>query len=167
MTSLARSLVIALVISLCACASAGPRVNVLGVADTPSRSAGGDQQTMKVFLEVVNPTKLALQLSRLEYQFTAGSWFSVDGEVALSRAVPAGSSAVIEVPVRVSAARAGEGGAGAPDGALVYSLEGRIFALADRRERSWSVTVRGELDAETVAAVRSPGARTRVADKQR
>jgi hypothetical protein len=166
MTSVARSLVIVLVISLGACASAGPRVNVLGVADAPARAAG-DRQTMKVFLEVVNPTKLALQLSRLEYRFTAGSWIRVDGAVALSRAVPAGSSAVIEVPVRLSAVPAGEDGASAPDGAVVYALEGRIFALADRVERSWSVTARGELDAQAVAAARRPGAQPRIADKQR
>jgi hypothetical protein len=167
MTRVAPSLVIALVISLCACASAGPRVNVLGVADAPSRSSGGDRQTVKVFLEVVNPTRLALQLSRLEYRFTAGSWFTIDGEVALSRAVPAGSTAVIEVPVSVSALRAGDEGASAPGGAVTYSLEGRIFALADRMERSWSVAARGELSAEAVAAVRSPEARTRIADRQR
>lgn len=160
---------IALFTAAVACGGATPQVNVLGVSEKQARASQASPRTVLVFLEVVNPTKLELRLSRLEYQFNAESLFSVDGAVALSRAVQAGASAVIEVPVQLSALRAAarQGAAEpAPDGSVLYSLEGKLFALTERSERSWTVKVHGVLSPDAIVGVhRSPRVRVRIADR--
>lgn len=153
-----------------ACGSASPQVRVLGVTDTQPTSTRPTKQTLLVFLEVVNPTKLELQLSRLEYQFSAESLFSVDGDIKLSRAVQAGAATVIEVPVQLSGLRKPGHSSGEPDTAdseVIYSFEGRLFATADRVERSWNVRVRGVWSPDAVADLRrAPRARMHIADME-
>lgn len=151
-----------------ACSSTAPRVKVLGVSESRAHTARPPvrerERTLLVFLEVINPTGLALELSRLEYHFNAESWFSTDGAIALSRAVGADSAAVVEVPVRISsrdipadALRVDE------DGNLIFSLQGRLFARAGELERSWNVEVRGTLRAESLpGAGRDTGPHVRV-----
>ena len=127
-----------LALGFAGCASATPQLNVLGVSDTGS-NARSSEHTMVVFVEVVNPTGRDLELSRLTYELEASSWFLANGDVSLSREIPQGSSAVVEIPVRVQDV-AGTGAEGVP-----YELRGRIYARDDRVIRSWSVKVRGAL----------------------
>jgi hypothetical protein len=128
-------LAIALAAFVSACATSSPRVTVLGVEQahqTPRRS-------LLVFVEVVNPSSRDLRLSRLEYRVRADSWFESSGQVEVEREIGAGSSAVVEIPVPVR--HAGESHAGS----IPYTLEGRLFALENKIERSWKVAVRGAL----------------------
>jgi hypothetical protein len=121
-----------------ACASASPRVTVLGVE--PSRaSLAAPRSSLLVFVEVVNPTGRDLRLSRLEYRVRADSWFESEGQVRLAREIAAGQSAVVEIPVPL------RGAGTAHDGAIPYSLEGKLFALDDNIERSWRVAARGAI----------------------
>ncbi len=121
------------------CASSRPEVKVLGVSQARRAT---DSSTLVVFVEVVNPSSTALQLSRLEYQLEASSWFRTRGKVALGRSVGAGSSAVVEIPVEASS--------DVPSGAA-YALSGKLFARENRVERSWKVRVKGALS-ETTAS---------------
>lgn len=121
------------------CASQGPKVQVLGVQSTVVAASQPSQ--LLVFVEVVNPGSRPLELSRLEYRVSAESWFRGQGQVPVSREVPAGSSAVIEIPVPVKS-----GGAASAQG-VAYRLEGRLFAVEDQVERSWDVEVDGKLGA--------------------
>jgi hypothetical protein len=128
-------LAMAAAVLVSACATSSPRVTVLGVEQgrtTPRRS-------LLVFVEVVNPTGRDIRLSRLEYKVHADSWFESAGQVRVERDVGAGSSAVVEIPVPVQhsgTARAGT---------IPYTLEGKLFALEDKIERSWKVAVRGAI----------------------
>jgi hypothetical protein len=129
-----------------ACGSARPQVKVLGAtpaATRPATQSPPGTGTVVVFVEVVNSTSRELKLSGLEYRLAADTWFESRGRVRLSRAITPGGSAVVEIPVTVSAdahvARAGGDG----DGGVSYRLEGRLFAVDDRVERSWPVSVQG------------------------
>jgi hypothetical protein len=128
-------LAIALAAVVSGCAAGSPRVTVLGVEQartTPRRS-------LLVLVEVVNPTGRDIQLSRLEYKVRADSWFETAGQVRVERDIGAGSSAVVEIPVPVQHA-----GTARP-GAIPYTLEGKLFALEDKIERSWKVKARGAI----------------------
>ncbi|HTE52517.1 MAG TPA: hypothetical protein VK698_16810 [Kofleriaceae bacterium] len=120
-----------------ACATASPRVTVLGVEQAPTAATA--RHSLLVFVEVVNPTQRDLHLSRLEYRVRATSWFESAGQVELAREVGAGESAVVEIPVPVRHTSASR------DGSVAYTLEGKLFALEDHVERSWKVKVRGAL----------------------
>jgi hypothetical protein len=162
MDYLPRSLFVLGLLALIACGGANPpRVKVLGVADSQSRAAPPGKQAMRVFIEVINPTKLDLKLSRLEYRLDAESWFRVDGEVVLSRSIQAGSAAVIELPVQLSRVATGEG-VGGVNNPVPYSLAGRLFAVTDRAERAWNIEIRGLLSPDAVADARR-GPRMRIA----
>ena len=165
MEHVSRTLFVFVLLALVACGGASPpRVKVLGVADGQSRAATAPgKQAMRVFIEVINPTKVDFRLSRLEYRLNAESWFRADGEVALSRSIQAGSSAVIEVPVQLSRAPVDGRASGAND-PVSYSLAGRLFAVTDRVERAWNIEIRGLLSPDAVAdARRGPRVRMRVA----
>lgn len=121
-------------ILLAGCAASSPRVTVLGVEQAQT----APRRSLLVFVEVVNPTGRDLRLSRLEYKVRADSWFETSGQVRVERDVGAGSSAVVEIPVPVQQA-------GAHEGTIPYTLEGKLFALEDKIERSWNVAVRGAI----------------------
>jgi hypothetical protein len=127
-------LAIALTVLASACATSSPRVTVLGV-----EQAHTTRRSLLVFVEVVNPTGRDLRLSRLEYKVRAASWFESSGQVQVERDIGAGSSAVVEIPVPVR--QTGESHASS----IPYTLEGRLFALEDKIERSWKVAVRGAI----------------------
>ncbi len=118
------------------CSSKGPQVKVLGVTQPKEPMA---QQRILVFVEVINPTRHDLRLSRLEYNFHADSWLDSEGKVGLAREIAPGASAVVEIPVPVRA-RDGALPAGVP-----FTLEGTLFAQDDRFERSWVVHAKGNL----------------------
>jgi hypothetical protein len=154
-------IIVLVALAAAGCGRAAPQVKVIGVSDAQARPSAS-QRTMVVFLEVVNPTNVDLKLSRLEYQLSAGPWLTTEGKIALHRAVGAGSSTVVEVPVQLSpSARAVD----VPDGPVSYSLAGRLFALTDRTERSWSVVVHGVLQPEAFSDLRrAVRARMRIAN---
>ncbi len=138
-------IMICLAVFAAGCGAAGPRVSALGVSQGTHGAAEIEPGTLLVFLEVVNPTERPLTLSRLEYHFDADAWFEAHGEVRLSRAVDAGDSVVIEVPVRIREPVTAQAGA--------YVLDGRLFGTDERVERQWNVRVRGTVDPPTLARV--------------
>ncbi len=117
-----------------------------------TRSTGPE---VLVFMEVVNPTGRDLELSRLEYRLSADTWFESNGSVGLARNVAARSSTVVEISVPAYELQ-GRGTAGVP-----YRLQGRLFAHADRVERSWKVDAAGRLETHA-ASFRIRGAGERV-----
>lgn len=96
--------------------------------------------SMKLFVEVHNPTRQNLNLKRLEYRLVADSWFDSRGEVEVERLVLAGASAVVEIMVPV-AERAADGSMrGVP-----YTLDARLVAVTDKTIRSWKLHASGAL----------------------
>ncbi len=73
-----------------------PELRVLGVHDAPSSH---------VFVQVTNPARRPMKVTRLEYRFaSAASGATVsEGEMTLYREVPAGAAVVVEVPLDVEA----------------------------------------------------------------
>jgi hypothetical protein len=111
---------IACAVALVGCASTtGPEVRVLGVHEAPRREV--------VFVQVTNPARRPMQLTKLEYRVaSAGTTVSI-GELPLAREVPAGGAAVVEVPLDVTA-----------EGEL--TLSGRLVASVDEIVRSFTVS---------------------------
>ncbi len=145
------------------CGSAVPQVKVLGVskaalAPSETHSALGHERTLVVFVEVVNPSRRDLHLTRMEYQMAARPWLEAKGRVSLSREVGSQSTAVVEIPVSYSGARRGDD---APD-SVPFQLEGKLFSLEQRVERSWNVKVSGTIDLAKLAATGKP-VRARIA----
>src|SRR5947207_671216 len=52
-----------------------------------------------VYVQVTNPAKSPMRLTKLEYTFAAGASKVSEGELELSRDVPAESAIVVEVPL--------------------------------------------------------------------
>ena len=69
-----------------------PELRVLGVHDAPSSH---------VFVQVTNPARRPMKLTKLEYVFASASSGATvsEGEMALYREIPAGAAAVVEVPL--------------------------------------------------------------------
>ncbi len=67
-----------------------PQLRVIGVTDAPRQEV--------VYVQVTNPAKRPMRLTKLEYAFAAGSATISHGELALEREVPAGAAIVVEVP---------------------------------------------------------------------
>lgn len=146
-----------LTVGMIGCGSAVPQVKVLGVskaAKAPGEtdSALRQERTLVVFVEVVNPSHRELHLTRMEYQMAARPWLEAKGRVSLSRAVASQSTAVVEIPVSYS--DAGRGG-DAPD-SVPFELQGKLFSLERRVERSWKVKVNGTIDLAKLAATGKP-----------
>ncbi len=77
-------------------AARSPELRVLGIHDAPSSH---------VFVEVSNPARRPMKLTKLEYVFaSASSGVTVSaGELPLYREIPAGAAAVVEVPLDADA----------------------------------------------------------------
>jgi hypothetical protein len=72
--------------------SKSPQLRVIGVADAPRHEV--------VFVQVTNPAKRPMKLTKLEYVFAGSTGSTVsEGELELSRDVPAGAAIVVEVPL--------------------------------------------------------------------
>ena len=69
-----------------------PELRVLGVHDAPSSH---------VFVQVSNPARRPMKLTKLEYVFASTSSGATvsEGEMPLYREIPAGAVAVVEVPL--------------------------------------------------------------------
>lgn len=106
--------------------SVAPQLTVLGVQP----SAKPQQQV--VFVQVTNQVGRTLRLQRLEYTFAASgsakAWPAQVGELTLARDVPAGSTVVLEVPLRDEAAANGP-----------VMLSGHLITERDRIETSYPI----------------------------
>jgi len=68
-----------------------PELRVLGVHEEPRHDV--------VFMQVTNPARHAMRLTKLEYTFAAAGAKVSEGEVSLAREVPAGAAVVVEIPL--------------------------------------------------------------------
>ena len=68
-----------------------PELRVLGVHEEPRHEV--------VFMQVTNPARHAMRLTKLEYTFAADGATVSQGEVWLAREVPAGAAVVVEIPL--------------------------------------------------------------------
>jgi LEA14-like dessication related protein len=68
-----------------------PELRVLGVHEEPRHEV--------VFMQVTNPARHAMRLTKLEYTFAADGATVSEGEVSLAREVPAGAAVVVEIPL--------------------------------------------------------------------
>jgi hypothetical protein len=96
--------------------------------------------SMKLFVEVHNPTGQNLNLQRLQYRLVAETWFDSKGEVLVERMIAAGASAVVEILVPVTDKAKTDNLRGVP-----YVLDARLFATSDKTERSWKLRAEGAL----------------------
>ena len=96
-----------------------PELRVLGVQDAPSSH---------VFVQVTNPARRPMRLTKLEYVFaSARSGATVsEGEMELYREIPAGAVAVVEVPLDAEATD-------------TLTLRGTITAELDQIVRSFKL----------------------------
>lgn len=100
-----------------------PELRVLGVHDAPASH---------VFVQVTNPAKRPMRLTKLEYTFASASSGTTvaRGEVSLEREIPAGAVAVLEVPLDRDAMSAEEGDE-------LLTLRGRLTAELDQMVRTF------------------------------
>jgi hypothetical protein len=121
-----------------ACSTASPKMSVLGVK--APRIQRFDAPSMKVFVEVHNPTRADLSLKRLRYRLVAKNWFDSRGVVKVDRVIAAGASAIVEILVPVQEGARADAMQGVP-----YTLDARLFAVSDKTERSWQLKSSGSL----------------------
>lgn len=126
MPRLVRSLALAAAVAIAATgchAAKSPELRVLGVQEHRA-------QREVVFVQVTNPARRSMRLTKLEYRFaSAGGQTVSEGELALYRDVPAGSAVVVEVPLD-----------GAPTEPM--TLRGKLTAQADEIVRIFKVSAR-------------------------
>ncbi|MBS1119864.1 MAG: hypothetical protein H6Q90_2092 [Deltaproteobacteria bacterium] len=114
-------LTVALVAGVVACHGArSPELRVIGVHEAPRHEV--------VFVQVTNPAKRPMHLTKLEYVFAAGRAKISEGEVALEREVPAGAAIVVEVPFDSSSAE------------LPMTLQGKLTTELDQIVRIFRVS---------------------------
>jgi LEA14-like dessication related protein len=121
-----RSLVLSLLIFAACTGARSPEVRVIGVADAPRHEV--------VFVQVSNPAKRALRLTKLEYKFAAGRATISEGEIALAREVPAGATIVVEIPLD----------ADPPESPM--TLSGKLTAQLDEIVRTFDVSAQIQPD---------------------
>lgn len=95
-----------------------PELRVLGVHDAVAHEV--------VFVQVSNPAKQAMRLTKLTYTFAAQGGTVATGEMPLRRDVPAGAAVVVEVPLDSNATKP-------------MTLHGVLTAELDQVERSFPV----------------------------
>ncbi len=123
---MARRLVLLLALSLAAAAGIGcattrsPELRVLGVHEEPRHEV--------VFVQVTNPARQPMRLTKLEYRFAAGRTTVSEGALELAREVPAGEAVVVEVPIRGAA------------GEAPLTLRGKLTAVTDQIVRIFDVS---------------------------
>ena len=99
-----------------------PDVRVLGV------NAAQERPASHVFVQVTNPAARPLRLTKLQYTFAASNGTKVsEGELELTREIPANAAVVIEVPL--------EGDADADS----LTLRGKLTAELDEVARTFEV----------------------------
>ncbi len=121
-----------------ACTSASPKMSVIGVK--APRVQRFDSPSVKVFVEVHNPTHSDLSLEKLKYRLVAVDWFDSKGVVQVERVIAAGASAIVEILVPVQNQPKKKSRTGVP-----YTLKARLYASTDKTSRSWELTSKGSL----------------------
>jgi len=107
-------------VGLAAChGGKSPELRVIGVHETSRQEV--------VFVQVRNPANRPMRLTKLEYTFAANGGKLSQGEVALSRDVPAGAAIVVEIPLD-----------NIPDETPV-TLSGKLTAEQDQVSRTFKV----------------------------
>jgi len=101
------------------CTPKGPEVRVLGVHEARRHEV--------VFVQVTNPAKRSMRLTKLEYTFAAQGTTVSTGKLALAREVPAGAAVVVEVPLEL-----------AIEGPM--TLSGKLTAELDQIVRTFTVS---------------------------
>ena len=110
---------IACAFALMACTPKGPEVRVLGVHEARRHEV--------VFVQVTNPAKRSMRLTKLEYTFASQGTTVSTGRLALAREVPAGAAVVVEVPLEL-----------AIEGPM--TLSGKLTAELDQIVRTFTVS---------------------------
>jgi LEA14-like dessication related protein len=88
------ALVLGLVLGLSVgCGGKSPDLRVVGVHEEPRHDV--------VFMQVTNPARHTMRLTKLEYTFAADGATISEGEVWLAREVPAGAAVVVEIPLDI------------------------------------------------------------------
>lgn len=82
---------LALGAALAGCHAGSPELRVVGLHAEPLHDV--------VFVQVTNSANHVMRLTKLEYAFAAGGAKVSEGEIALAREVPAGTSVVVEIPL--------------------------------------------------------------------
>lgn len=132
---------LAVLLAAGACAgSPRPQVNVIGVSPARDHDA---TRMLVVFVEVQNPTKRPIELSRLQYRLEAEQWFDAAGNIPLDRSVSPGASAVLEIPVHFES----DADPDALGAEIAYRLQGTLFVTAGSREARWPVRAKGAIHA--------------------
>jgi hypothetical protein len=121
-------------------------MSVIGVKSPRVQSF--ESPSVKVFVEVHNPTHSDLSLERLKYRLVAAEWFDSKGVVQVERVIPAGASAIVEILVPVQDQANARTLRGVP-----YTLSARLYASTDKASRSWELTSKGELATSRQARV--------------
>lgn len=100
-----------------------PELSVLGVHDA---------RASQVFVQVTNPARRPMKLTKLEYVFASASGATVSqGSLTLYREIPAGAAAVLEVPLEAQS-----------DSTLM--LRGTLTAELDQVVRSFELSAQIE-----------------------
>lgn len=100
-----------------------PELRVLGVQDGPR-----SRHSEVVIVQVTNPANRPMRLTRLDYVFASSSGETVsEGQLPLSREVPAGAAIVVEIPLEVP-------------GDEALTLRGRLTAVADEIVKTFRVS---------------------------
>lgn len=161
-------LLVGLMFMSIACSSAVPQVSVLGLSEGNQRRVASQAQSVRLFLEVANPSDSPLRLSRLRYQLRANEWIETADEIALDRTVRAHGVVVVEVPVMLEPTENVAPLLVTDDSqAFRFSLDGRLFAVSNRMERSFRVRVDGHLGPDKVVGVSlQPRVHIRIADSE-
>jgi hypothetical protein len=121
-----------------ACSSASPKMSVLGVKSPRIQRFAAP--SVKVFVEVYNPTRSELSLDRLRYRLQAEDWFDSQGEVQVERVIGAGASAIVEILVPIET-----GSREQRKGDVPYILDASLYATTDQALRSWELRSKGSL----------------------
>lgn len=133
-------LAIVALLAVGACSTASPKMKVLGVKAPQIQQF--EDPAIKVFVEVHNPTSRNLNLQRMQYRLVADTWFDSTGVVEVRRTIAGGASAVVEIRVPIAENSRKERMQGVP-----YTLDARLFAVANKTERSWTLSAQGALAA--------------------
>src|SRR4051812_20370620 len=119
---MSRAVVFALLVGLaglgagCHTGSSSPEVRVLGVHQAPASH---------VFVQVSNPAQRPMRLEKLQYVFASSSGTTIsEGEMPLSREIPAGAVTVLDIPL--------DG-----DASETLTLTGKLTAELDQMVRTF------------------------------
>lgn len=101
--------------------STSPELRVLGVHEQLRHDI--------VFVQVTNPARHTMRLTRLEYRFAAEGGTVSAGEMSLAREVPAGATAVVEIPLLGSSEKP-------------MTMSGKLTAELDKIVKTFAVSAR-------------------------